>query len=172
MAITDPLTGLHNRRSFHHLLEQQLAHSRDEGTPLGMLMLDLDHFKAVNDEHGHPVGDVTLQAVARLLTERLGQGDVAARLGGEEFGVLLPGEDNRAAGSTAERLRVAIATGRVECAGATIAMTASIGVVSCPEHGQTVDALIRRADDALYEAKRTGRNRVCGPPPDPAGTVP
>lgn len=172
LAVRDPLTGLHNRRSFEDRLDEALARARRTGDAVALLMLDLDHFKAVNDVHGHPVGDQALRAVAALLAGELRAVDVAGRLGGEEFGVLLPGSDHAEATAVADRLRVAIAGCPVRHAGGTLWITASIGVACFPRHALTRDELLERADHALYHAKRTGRDRVSGPPrqqpPQPA----
>ncbi|WP_155372597.1 GGDEF domain-containing protein [Catellatospora vulcania] len=169
LAGRDPLTGLHNRRSFEERLAGALAYADRSGTPVCLLMLDLDHFKSVNDRYGHPAGDQVLRTVAALLVRELRAVDVAARLGGEEFGVLLPGIGQRDAMAAAERLRTAIARCPVVHAGATLMATTSIGVVCYPWHARTGDQLFERADDALYHAKRAGRDRVSGPPPQPAG---
>ncbi|WP_203695803.1 GGDEF domain-containing protein [Catellatospora coxensis] len=170
LAGRDPLTGLHNRRSFAERLTGALAYADRTGTPVSLLMLDLDHFKSVNDRYGHPAGDQVLRTVAALLVRELRAVDVAARLGGEEFGVLLPGIDHRDATAVAGRLRAAIARCPVVHAATTVLVTASIGVVCYPRHARTADELFERADDALYRAKRAGRDRVSGPqPPQPAG---
>ncbi|GAA2384120.1 hypothetical protein Cme02nite_66770 [Catellatospora methionotrophica] len=167
LAVRDPLTGLHNRRSFEERLNGALSQAGRTRSPVSLLMLDLDHFKAVNDRHGHPAGDQVLRTMAALLVRELRVVDVAARLGGEEFGVLLPGIEHRDAVVVAERLRSAIARCPVMHGGAVIRVTASLGVVCWPEHGQAGDELLERADHALYRAKRAGRDRVSGPPPQP-----
>ncbi|MEU8078980.1 diguanylate cyclase [Catellatospora citrea] len=164
LAVRDPLTGLHNRRSFEDRLNAALSRAGRAESAVSLLMLDLDHFKAVNDRHGHPAGDQVLRTVAALLVRELRGVDMAARLGGEEFGVLLPGIGHRDAVAVAERLRAAIARCPVVLAGVTIQVTASFGVVSRPADGRTADELLARADDALYRAKRSGRDRVSGPP--------
>ncbi len=169
LAVRDPLTGLHNRRAFTQRLDEALVRSRRSGAPVALLMLDLDHFKDVNDRHGHPAGDQALRTVAALLVRELRAVDVAARLGGEEFGVLLPGTDQAEAVRVAERLRVAVARCPVVCASTTLSVTTSIGAVAYPRHARTADELSRLADEALYLAKRGGRDRVCGPPGPGAG---
>lgn len=128
-------------------------------------MLDLDHFKSVNDRYGHPAGDQVLRTVAALLVRELRAVDVAARLGGEEFGVPLPGIGYRDATAVAGRLRAAIARCPVVHGTTTVLVTASLGVVCYPGHATTADELFGRADDALYRAKRAGRDRVSGPQP-------
>jgi diguanylate cyclase (GGDEF)-like protein len=168
LAVRDPLTGLHNRRAYAQRLDEAQAVSRRSGAPVALLMLDLDHFKSVNDRYGHPAGDQALRTVAALLARELRAVDVAARLGGEEFGVLLPGSDQVDATAVAERLRHAIRRCPIVYANTTLTVTASIGVVSHPRHARTAEELLQRGDDALYAAKRGGRDRVCGPPEPPA----
>ena len=157
-AHTDALTGLLNRRVFDPMLERTLADARRSRRALSVLMVDADHFKRINDVHGHPVGDEVLRMLADTLRERLRAGDVIARFGGEEFGVLLPETGADAAFSTAQSLVDAIAA-RTNAVWGTV--TVSIGVASCND-GHTPSAdLIRQADAALYRAKAEGRNRVC-----------
>jgi diguanylate cyclase (GGDEF)-like protein len=160
-AHTDPLTGLANRRRFDELLALAIDEAHREGRPVSLLALDLDHFKDVNDEHGHGVGDEVLMAMARALRETVRGGDVAARLGGEEFAVLLPRTDTHGAVILGERLREAVAELRVPTpTGVTIRVTTSVG--SATLDGDAIDAprLIAAADGALYRAKRAGRNRT------------
>jgi len=153
LAATDPLTGLPNRRHFLRLAGEAMATARGQGRGVCFIMLDLDHFKNINDTYGHKAGDMALCGVARLLQEAALEPDCAGRLGGEEFGILLPAGDLAAACAVAERLRLALA----ELRPGGHAITASLGVAV----GQTdVDALLARADEGLYAAKRAGRNRV------------
>lgn len=154
-AQTDFLTGLPNRRHFLHLAEKALDRARERGEPVSFIMLDLDYFKDINDTYGHQTGDVVLRAVARRLAETLREGDEIGRLGGEEFGVLLPGLDGKDAEEVAERLRKAVAA--LSPGGHTV--TASLGVAS---GGMGLNALLARADGCLYAAKGAGRNRVVG----------
>ncbi|GHJ43924.1 hypothetical protein Cs7R123_12660 [Catellatospora sp. TT07R-123] len=167
LATSDPLTGLRNRRSFHAQLETELDKARALGSALSVLMLDLDEFKSINDRYGHLAGDAALSQVAAAIQQQLRADDVAARLGGEEFGVLLHTGSERAF-EVAERLRAAVARTPIRYEELELSITVSIGVVSCPVHGQTSAALLQRADEALYRAKRDGRDRVCGPPDAPA----
>ncbi len=155
-ARTDPLTQLPNRRGFRELLDLELERARRSGQPVTVLAGDVDHFKDVNDRAGHHVGDPALQRVARLLREGVRQIDVAARIGGEEFAVILPGADAQAAFGVAERLRCAL---RDAFADATVPITISFGIASHPAHAETAASLVRAADEALYGAKESGRNR-------------
>ena len=155
-ARTDPLTQLPNRRGFRELLDLELERARRGGTPMTVLAGDLDHFKDVNDRSGHHVGDAVLQQVAALLREGVRQIDVPARIGGEEFAVILPGTDAQAAFAVAERLRCHV---RDAFADATVPITISFGIASHPMHAETAASLVRTADEALYGAKESGRNR-------------
>ncbi len=163
VAISDPLTGLHNRRSFQARLAEETERARRSAGPFSLLMLDLDRFKALNDRYGHPAGDTALRAVAAVLKQELRTVDLPARLGGEEFGVLLPDTDERAALLAAERLRAAVAVCPIVHEDATLAVTASVGVACCPGHADTGEGLLRAADRALYQAKRAGRNCTRSP---------
>ncbi len=161
-ALTDPLTGLANRRAFSQSLEEALAGVGRSGEPLAVAMVDVDHFKRVNDTHGHTVGDEVLKRVASSLSSALRRSEICARLGGEEFAVLLPGADEEAAQAVCERLRRAIrgAPAAVALGAPHVpAVTASIGVaVAAP--GEAGEVLLDRADRALYRAKNDGRDRV------------
>src|SRR6266511_2017480 len=163
VAISDPLTGLHNRRSFQVRLAEEVERTRRSQVPFTLLLLDLDHFKQVNDRFGHQAGDRALQAVAAVLHKQLRAVDLPARIGGEEFAVLLPDTAEHGALEAAERLRAAIAAQPILHQGATFTVTASIGVAWCPAHADTGDGLLRVADQALYQAKRAGRNRTRSP---------
>lgn len=159
LSVTDPLTGLNNRRHFSTLLDSELRRASRYARPLTVVMIDVDYFKKVNDRYGHPVGDRVLVAVARACVAGVRSTDHGARLGGEEFCLLLP-ETNRAGGAAlAERLRGAIAALSFEADGATFAVTASFGVAERGEDEEQ-ESLLARADGALYEAKHGGRNRV------------
>jgi diguanylate cyclase (GGDEF)-like protein len=157
-AATDGLTGLPNKRAVADALKRMFARASTTGTPLALLLLDLDHFKHVNDQRGHPVGDQVLANVGAVLRRTLRPQDFAGRSGGEEFAVLLPGTETSAALGIAERVREAI--GEIHLSGTDMEVTASVGVASFPEHASTPDRLERLADAALYVAKRQGRNRV------------
>jgi diguanylate cyclase (GGDEF)-like protein len=157
-AATDGLTGLPNKRTVTDTLKRMFAQASTEKSPLALLLLDLDHFKKVNDQRGHAVGDQVLANVGAVLRNALRPGDFAGRNGGEEFAILLPGTEIPVALRIAERVRAAIA--EMSLAGTDIAVTVSIGVAGFPDHASTLDRLERLADAALYVAKRQGRNRV------------
>jgi diguanylate cyclase (GGDEF)-like protein len=156
-ARTDPLTRLSNRRGFRELLDLELERARRGGAQMTVLVGDVDHFKEVNDRSGHHVGDLALQRVAHLLEHGKRQIDCAARVGGEEFALILPDTDDRGAFLVAERLRRRL---RDEFIGDTVPVTISFGVASYPKHGETASSLLRAADAALYAAKESGRNRT------------
>ena len=162
LANEDDLTGLKNRRAWMDEAQQQLQLAKRLKTPLSVLVLDVDHFKKVNDTHGHPAGDAVLRGLGQLLSLCLRVTDIPGRLGGEEFAVLAPGTDAKGALQIAETLRNAIAQERIEDAGLSLQVTASIGVASMPAGLPDVDLddLMRAADQALYSAKQNGRNRV------------
>ena len=157
-AATDGLTGLPNQRAVADALNRMFAQAAATGAPLALLMLDLDHFKQVNDQHGHPVGDQVLAGVGAALRAALRNQDFAGRKGGEEFAILLPDTDIATALEIAERIRAAIA--EISLPGTDAPVTVSIGVAGFPSHASTLDRLERLADAALYVAKRQGRNRV------------
>ena len=162
-AHVDYLTGIYNRRHFMERAEQELSRAHRYAKPLSMLMLDIDHFKQINDRHGHKVGDTVLKAVADLSQATFRDVDIVGRLGGEEFAALLPETDQPAALEAAERLRATIANARIPLPGAPpVSFSVSIGVSSMDSPEDNIDALLQRADKALYKAKDSGRNRVCG----------
>ncbi len=161
LAHTDPLTGLGNRRHFEELSQRELAQAARYGQPLCVLMLDADHFKRINDGHGHDVGDEVLRRLASTLRAELREGDVLARFGGEEFAVLLPNTALAEAEQVAERLRAAVVRQCITLAsGAQVRFTISIG--AAPFEGTPCDlgALLKAADTALYRAKAEGRDCV------------
>lgn len=162
LSLVDPLTGLGNRRAFDEALEMELARARRHGQPLGLIMLDVDHFKRFNDTHGHQAGDRALAAVGTVLRERGRREDRACRVGGEEFAVLLPGAGDTASAEVAERIRRAIAAIRLPEGPITVSLgTASTG-------GDTqAHRLVAEADICLYAAKAQGRNRVVADLPAP-----
>lgn len=156
----DALTGLYNRRYLESTLERELARCRRENIPLAVLLLDLDHFKQVNDRYGHAVGDETLRQLSALMVRRSRTEDVPCRFGGEEFLLLMPGSSLENALERAERLCEEFAGLEVPSEHGTVRTTVSIGVSAFPQHGDSQDALVRCADLALYAVKRGGRNGV------------
>lgn len=163
LAATDPLTGLHNRRRFFERAYDEIRRCQRSGEPLTLLILDLDHFKYVNDRYGHAAGDAMLIAVADAIRTTLRRVDVAGRLGGEEFILLLPGSSGEAASVAAERLRSVLGAARTEDG---IGVTTSLGVAVADKVPLDIDVkeyfreLVHEADTALYLAKERGRNRV------------
>ncbi|HTA65151.1 MAG TPA: GGDEF domain-containing protein [Xanthomonadaceae bacterium] len=161
LAIYDSLTGFFNRRHFCAVLDEELEKTV-EASPLSLLMLDLDHFKEINDRHGHLVGDQVLGTVARIIRERTPMGLPIGRLGGEEFALALPGHDLHAAARLAETLRTAVAERPIETRDTQpLAVTLSIGVAQADAGVSTRGMLLKNADEQLYRAKQDGRNRVC-----------
>ena len=160
LAGEDALTGLYNRRRLFQHLNELIAQGQQHWRPHSLVLLDLDHFKQINDSHGHVVGDAVLRQVAARLQQALRAQDMAARYGGEELLLLLPDTTQAAALELAERLRQAIATMRVRCDPVQLSVTASFGVAQL-QPGQSAEQWIERADLALYRAKRQGRNQVC-----------
>ncbi len=160
---TDARTGLYNAGRFDELLDGALSEAQHDGTSLALLIADIDHFKAVNDAHGHPAGDKVIAQIAGVLSSVARATDVAARIGGEEFALILPRSDLEGALSFAERLRRRVAEEPFGTGddGEPISITTSVGVALYPSHANNAPALYARADGALYAAKRSGRNRVC-----------
>ena len=163
LATTDPLTGLFNRRTFIELAERELARSRRDSSSLSLMILDLDHFKQVNDTYGHLVGDDVLVAFASLIRDRARRGDLVVRYGGEEFCVVLPATSLPAAVALAERIRAA--TAATALTARPMKITVSVGVTAYAGGASvTLETLLARADEALYRAKHEGRNRVVALP--------
>ncbi len=156
----DPLTGLYNRRHFFAVAEGQSVPTGSRPGPLAVIILDVDHFKAVNDTHGHVVGDQVLQAVAGRIGAGVRPGDVACRYGGEEFAILLPEADLCDAAAVGERLRAGIAAEPVATDKGPLAVSVSAGIAASTQGLTAVDLLVDRADQALYQAKDGGRNNV------------
>jgi diguanylate cyclase (GGDEF)-like protein len=157
-AATDALTGLPNKRAVADNLKRMLAQASRTASPMSLVMLDLDHFKALNDRFGHPVGDQVLAAVGAALRSTLRDSDFAGRNGGEEFAIVLPGTEVAGAVAAAETLRATIAD--ISLPGLHLDLTASFGIATYPDHALSTERLERLADAALYVAKRSGRNRV------------
>ena len=167
IATVDGLTGILNRREFNRLLTVEIERSRRDHHPVSMAMVDIDHFKSINDTYGHQSGDDALQWVAALLKQEIRPGDIVARYGGEEFALILPNTNGEDASIVAERIRDRMANSMIPIQkGLTIAVTASLGCATFPYIGDSEELLINAADKALYRAKETGRNRVCHAPND------
>ena len=161
-ADLDALTGLANRRRFRVALAREVERWRRYRVPCALLMLDIDHLKRINDQFGHPAGDAVIRQIAQTLKEVSRDNDTAARLGGEEFGLLLAGVDLQRAAAAAERLRTVLSERRIEGVGT---VTVSIGVASCPENAPSERTLYSASDSALYVSKNSGRDRVSVAPP-------
>ncbi|WP_236783846.1 GGDEF domain-containing protein [Azospirillum humicireducens] len=174
-ALSDPLTGLANRRAFFGAIDREVAGALRQHTPMSLLMLDIDHFKEVNDARGHDAGDAVLVALSRVLLRGVRQSDLVARFGGEEFAILLPCTPVEGAFLLAERLRCAVRDSGIEHDGTVLHVTVSIGVSSLTRNADRPDSLIKAADIALYRAKSDGRDRVCRDhalcPPEPVPAV-
>lgn len=159
-ALTDGLTGTQNRRYFDDALTEYIEEFRRIDKPVGLMILDLDHFKQVNDTHGHDIGDEVLKAVARCLKDMTRHHDVVARLGGEEFAVVAPNMDLELLSRFADRIRRSIAGLSITAGNVRLKITTSVGLAVWNRQ-ETAEEFYRRADRQLYEAKRQGRNRVC-----------
>jgi diguanylate cyclase (GGDEF)-like protein/PAS domain S-box-containing protein len=159
LAMTDALTQVPNRRHFEMTLASRVGDLAGYGRPFGLLIADIDHFKRLNDQYGHAVGDVALRTVAATLLEGSRAMDNVARIGGEEFGITVADADEAALLAVAERLRVLVARSAVRSEGLDLRLTVSIGGAAA-RAGETAETIFRRADAALYEAKEQGRNRV------------
>ena len=160
LAITDDLTGLYNRRGLYEVGRIEIERTRRYNIPLASIVMDIDHFKRVNDQHSHAIGDQVLRSFAKTLQENIRELDVVGRIGGEEFVILLPGSDHRSAQRTAKRLQDFIANNIIRTSVGEITITVSQGVAVLDTSMQNLNDLIQAADRALYRAKETGRNRV------------
>ncbi len=156
-AITDGLTGLYNRRYFEEYISKEVTRSLRQNQPFSVIGIDLDFLKKINDKYGHAYGDMAIKTVADVLKTNARSIDVAARMGGEEFNILLPGIDSKGASTAAERIRKAIEEKELDTIGH---ITASIGVATFLEHSDNLEDLLELTDQAMYQSKRTGRNRV------------
>jgi diguanylate cyclase (GGDEF)-like protein len=160
-AIHDPLTGLYNRRYMEDALERMQAHAEKNRGTFGVVAIDIDRFKPVNDTFGHVAGDALLKAIASLLTSLVRGEDTVCRFGGEEFVILMPTISLDAAVQRAERIRTRLSELRVEHEGRALPpITASLGVAGFPDHGPRWTSVLEEADAALYQAKQSGRNSV------------
>ena len=162
-AVTDQLTGLYNRRAFAPLGEKEVGRARRYRRPLSLILFDIDHFKRVNDSHGHLIGDHVLEVLTRLVGKTTRATDIVCRYGGEEFIVLMPEASREEGLAMAERLRQEISRMTVVTAGGTLSLTVSLGVAALrPEEDDNLESLIARADRAMYQAKAAGRDTVRG----------
>ncbi len=162
LACRDELTGLNNRREFFRLGEILFSQARRAEQPLAVLMFDMDRFKEINDAHGHAAGDETLRSVSERIKPLLRESDVAARIGGEEFAIILPNTLAKEAFQLCRRLREALSQLAVRIGDELLVVTASFGVAVSEQGEGDIDQLLRSADDAMYQAKRNGRDRVEG----------
>lgn len=160
LAITDELTLTYNRRHFMELAESQIGFARRYGTPLAFAMIDLDYFKEINDSYGHQAGDRALAGLAGILRGNIRDFDIIGRLGGEEFAILMPKTDEQAALLAVERLRAVVAESPFGLGTDSIKITFSLGLTEFMGGRDSLEAMLRRADHALYEAKRTGRDQI------------
>jgi diguanylate cyclase (GGDEF)-like protein len=165
-AVTDPLTGLYNRRYLWEFLRREWVRAKRKDESLAVIMIDLDHFKRINDAHGHQAGDFVLVAVAGLLRNQIRSSDIVCRYGGEEFALVLPEASLENVRLRAEHIRAAIGRLNLRHQGVPLGrITASLGVALFPHHADSPDSLIRAADEAMYEAKHVGRDRTVFSPP-------
>ncbi|HQY62240.1 MAG: diguanylate cyclase [Myxococcales bacterium] len=161
LMMTDALTGTYNRRFFNEACEAEVLRAKRYKRPLSLLMFDIDHFKRVNDQYGHIVGDSVLRQLAKLVKPKLRAGDIYARVGGEEFAILVPEVDLIGTRVVAEKLRAVVESAVFVVESATFGATISVGCATLAQDGTSED-LYRRADELLYAAKQGGRNRVVG----------
>jgi diguanylate cyclase (GGDEF)-like protein len=163
LAMIDPLTGIFNRRAFMEMAEKEYATAQRNKLPLAVLMLDIDFFKKINDDHGHPAGDAVLVSITQILADGLRKQDTLGRFGGEEFCVLLPNTNEAGAMVLAEKMRRAVAETVLSASGNSLSVTISSGITVCQPGcavcKQSFQQLLNHADDALYQAKRNGRNQ-------------
>ncbi len=172
-AIIDPLTGLYNVRHFQQVLDTEMQRTVRTSHPTSLVLIDLDHFKSVNDEWGHEVGNLAQKSAARLYQQQLRQFDIVCRYGGEEFAVILPHTPLATAVNVAERLRQQLAKVKIDVDDRQLSITASFGVSEFQADGDyNQTALINQADQALYQAKQQGRNQVCSAERVPARAAP
>ncbi|MEA2698683.1 MAG: hypothetical protein QOI66_2954 [Myxococcales bacterium] len=171
-ALRDGLTKAFNKRYFGERLESEVTYAQRHKSPLSLIFLDIDHFKTINDTHGHPGGDFILTELASLVSEALRAEDIFARYGGEEFAIICRETEVRESAALAERLRAVVEGHSFMFEGKSVPVTISVGVAFMPDPGvQTGSDLVALADETMYRAKRGGRNRVCVRPPSPATAV-
>ncbi|MBI5050914.1 MAG: GGDEF domain-containing protein, partial [Nitrospirae bacterium] len=161
LALTDGLTGLYNHKHFYERLSEEFQRIERFPHPLSVILMDIDHFKKINDAYGHPVGDIILSNLAGILRKTLRGIDIIARYGGEEFAAVLLNTESRRAKKIAERIRAKVEDSPFFAGEKRLSVTLSIGVATYPHDASTKEELISRADEALYHAKDKGRNQVC-----------
>ena len=159
-SIRDPLTGLYNRRYMGEALKQQMSRVTRQLHPLGIIMIDIDHFKRYNDTYGHATGDALLRELAQVLQKRVRAEDIACRYGGEEFTLIMPDASLEAARQRAEELQQEVRKLRFQGSQSNAPLTLSMGIAIHPQHGRTIESVLHAADSALYRAKKEGRDRV------------
>ena len=157
---TDELTGMGNRRSFYEKAKTKIKYAKLDNTPLATLMIDIDHFKSINDKHGHAIGDLAIKKLAEIILETIHSDDVEGRMGGEEFAVVTLNRPLKKAEQLANRIRSTVENSELSINSQSITMTVSIGVTAFGSHNDNIDLMLERADKALYQAKDLGRNRV------------
>ncbi len=155
----DPLTGMYNRQHLRQLLNNEFARYKRYKIPFSLIMIDIDHFKKVNDTFGHQAGDGVLIAISKIINENLRELDICTRYGGDEFLIVLPHTDEGKAFEIGERIRIKV----IESASALHAVTLSVGIATCPYHADTIKSLIKIADEALYSSKSNGKNKTTIP---------
>ena len=162
LMTVDGLTEVHNKRYFQETIEKESSRAKRYGRGFSLVMFDIDHFKAINDTYGHLAGDAVLRQLGLIVKQNVRRDDIAARVGGEEFGVILPEVAREGALVFAEKLRGAVEAAAFRFESTRIRVTVSLGVAQWEPTHKDGEELVRAADDKLYEAKRSGRNRVCG----------
>jgi diguanylate cyclase (GGDEF)-like protein len=159
LAYQDSLTGLYNHRYFYEQLEHEVERAHRYGRPVSVILLDLDHFKSVNDTYGHLMGDKLLGLVGQIIRDQVRSSDIAARYGGDEFAIILPDTPSASAEATAQKLARAIATGRTSTGsvGENLPLSASYGVACCPDDARSISELLQQADDNVYATKHAAK---------------
>lgn len=160
LAVTDPLTGINNRRNFFNLAKKEFSRFKRYSSKISLLMLDIDNFKAINDTYGHLAGDIVLKELVKKIKEILRESDIPCRFGGEEFAILLIESGKNESFNVAERIRHDIAMSNIKWQNQIVKFTVSIGLTLIKKSDENLDDIIHRADKALYRAKGKGKNRI------------